>query len=316
MISSSLAPRPSPLRLLHEDQCSTVVRIDCLNKEVRKERLRSPVGASQRICAQLTDYQLLEKVKEIGGYNPLYVAINKTGANKFKDPRTFERERPNEGPKATRAPSDCKNNPTQPPTTLPTTKASPTTARFTEPPTTTKKRSTPYYAKQDEGMKMTPFEKLMRKLNDLEDDDVSLVRRLVKRESKVDNCWSKGDYITGSRNRRINLCGECRLVTQLAGDEMPQFINEVACGHEISDLSGQVAHDNRCYASSGLCAQRVLLFPALKRKGYVKDDGLSAEHGREIYVEEWATSTKKIRAGCKCELYTNHAELLKSMEYL
>lgn len=326
-ISSSLTteglrrgfPRPSPLRLLHEDQCGSVVRIDCLDREVRRAHVHSrmnPRSSRLPICAQLTDEQLLQKLKDIGGYNPIYVAINITDARKFKDPRTFEKEKP-KVPKSTRAPN-CRNNSTPPPspsqTPPPTTYGPPTPNPTTRPPVETP-RPSPRDVYDEDMKKITPLEKLLEKLNDLKEDDLKLVRKLVKRSSSsVGNCWLKGSFVSGSRDRRINMCSECQLMTRLAADEMPQFINEVACGHDLPASSGQASHDNQCYASTGLCTQHVIRFPAMKRNGYVRDNDLSSRNGREIYVERWAISTKDIRAGCKCEMYTSHAQLLKSIE--
>lgn len=307
ILSSSTAvrrrfPRPTLVRSLHEDQCSSVVRIDCLDRQVRRERIRSRLP----VCVQLTDDQLLQKLKDVGGYNPIYVAINKTEAKKFKDPRTFEPERP-KVPNTTRAP-DCKNKPTPPPTQAPWN-------RTTRRPPLNRFRSRPRPAdvNEDDMESMTPVEKLHEKLKDLGEDEINRVRRRVRRNSNVESCWARGTTVNGSRKSRINLCSECRLVTQLAGDEVPQFINEVACGHDLPAQSGQPSHDNQCYASTGLCTQRILRFPALKRTGYVRNDALSAAKGMEIYVEQWVTSTKDIRAGCKCEMFIEHARLLKSI---
>ena len=257
---------PGRLQKLHEDQCETIVRTDCLTRR----KLRQKPG--RFICAQLTEKQLLKKLEDIGGYNPLYVALNKTDIAKFKDPRLFVTEPKPSKPRPTRAPS-CKKK---------------------------KRQGAAADEEQDH-----PLKSSVKSSANNEQEQLFNKRNQIKRGVGIIQCWSKGTPVDGSGNQLSHMCSECHVVTQLADNVVPRYINEAVCKDRVKLPPGQASEDNNCVAGVGICAQKVIRFPALKRIGYIRNRGLSNRLGKEIYVEKWVKFTKEIYASCQCQIHSH-----------
>jgi hypothetical protein len=164
------------------------------------------------------------------------------------------------------------------------------------------------FASEEDPGKLSPLNFLLKDGKQEMPGDTE--KRRVRRSSEVQNCWTRGSFVSGSSNGRVHMCSECQIVRQLPANVIPQYINEAACRHILEVAPGKVKEDNLCVVNTGQCVQKILRFPALIRRGYVKDDALSRKMGKEIYVEDWAVSTQDIRASCQCQMYSYIAKAL------
>ncbi|KAK3705660.1 hypothetical protein QZH41_000942 [Actinostola sp. cb2023] len=298
------------------DQCEVITRTDCLNNSL-------PIG--KRICAQLPEAILLQKLKGIGGYNPRFVAMTKEDAAKFKDPRLFFKIQQQSSKYPTRSPG-CNHHssttskpqitrPThQPP--KPTRPTRPTTKPWYKKPRQKRPRPQDQPSSDQDKHQMDQME---MQPEDMKPEFPLREQKLIRSKrqtSAISGCWQRGAAVTGSNDQRYHLCGECHLITTLNYDVRPRLINEAGCKHTVSPDPNQAQDGNSCAWNSGLCQQRVLLFPALKFRAYERHEGLSIQLNRDIYVEKWDEFTQQIRAGCQCEIHQSRAAALAKLQNL
>ena len=70
-------PQPTPVPSISKKRCGCI--LSKLPRYLPNSIRRRPV------CLRLSESQLLQRLKDVGGYNPRYVAINRKGACKFTD---------------------------------------------------------------------------------------------------------------------------------------------------------------------------------------------------------------------------------------
>ena len=186
-------PTPTPSgKAINEKECSRIV--DNLNQS----RFDLKFNKVSQVCVRRNESELLNKLKDVGGFNPRYMAINREDACRFQDLSGNEQPMP----MARKSSLYSKGRYDQPLDDEPDTEMS------------------------------------ANHLNDLQDEIESLgnhgnqhrQKRMVSLSPGSINrgCWSRGSTVDGTT--LVRLCTECAASTKLPASVFPPFINEVICG--------------------------------------------------------------------------------------
>ncbi|EDO38914.1 predicted protein [Nematostella vectensis] len=311
-----VARASSSARIVQPNKCTSYVMYDCLEKELpRLEGL---------VCVNDTEEFLTRKLKDVGGYNPRYVAANLYEALTFEDPSSYYFQK----------------------TTLPARKRLPGLiksrcgksyylpghpcyqVKFTSTPQPyIENNHTKPIGEHSKLPKPTPAAKALRHAKKtmewpLEETDhpeltvpwagrrrrEARVRRMAG--ERVQGCYGKGTRVLG--NNRYHTCSTCHIISTLPSNQFPRYLNEAVCRHSLAAHAsgGQKDETPFCFANAGYCAQKIIKSAGLILEGYKEDPVLSKRMGKSVLVQKWKETTLSIRSCCDCEIYDSTKQLL------
>lgn len=191
-------PIVSNRSIINEKECSRIVDNLPQSSNYYKYLKGRP------LCVRLNETELLNKLKDVGGFNPRYMAINKEDACKFLDLSGNEQPLPSKSsfPKA--------------------------------------KQDQPLDNQMDTEMGTSGLNNLHDEIESLANNHDQRQKRMVTlAPGSIDRgCWSRGSIVDNTNLRR--LCTECAASTKLPASVFPPYINEVICGDADRNCFGPI----------------------------------------------------------------------------
>lgn len=199
--STTTWPRPSGPKI-NEKECGSIL------DNLPQSPYNNSFHQVRPLCVRLNEAQLLQKLRNIGGFNPRYMATKTKEAVKFSDLSGDEQPVPDKS------------------------------SLF--PPA---KHGQPVYDQHAE-MSGNGLNRLQDEIRRLTTRNERSQKRMVSLGpgSISRGCWSRGSAVDGTTLTR--LCTECAATTKLPVTVFPPFINEVICGdldHHCYGPIGQCA---------------------------------------------------------------------------
>ncbi|XP_078356833.1 putative skeletal organic matrix protein 8 [Oculina patagonica] len=199
-VTSKPSPSPTPSNVsINMKECSRIV------DNLPQSRYYNKFFKDPRLCVRLNETELLRKLKNIGGFNPRYMAVNREDACGFQDLSGNEQPPPSQS------------------------------SRFPQA-----KQDQPLNDQMDTEMNANELNELQDEIESLGNHNARRQKRMVPLSpGSIDRgCWSRGSIVDGTILKR--LCTECAASTKLPANVFPPFINEVICGDSDGNCLGPI----------------------------------------------------------------------------